>query len=112
MWSLPKKTYREADVEELRRVLEQHDEGVLCVDVRTKEEWEKGHIAGFRHIPMDALPECIDELKRYPTVYFLCRSGGRGERACDMLTNAGHPGATNVLGGMSEWIARGYPMEQ
>ncbi|OGZ07740.1 MAG: hypothetical protein A3C93_06485 [Candidatus Lloydbacteria bacterium RIFCSPHIGHO2_02_FULL_54_17] len=96
----------------MRQALEQPAEGVLFVDVRTKTEWEKGHIAGFRHIPMSELAEHVDELKRYPKVYFLCHSGGRSGRACALLARNGHQGAINVLGGWSEWVARGYPVER
>ncbi len=110
-WLL-KKNYGNISIDELRTAIEKPPEGALFVDVRRKEEWDAGHIDGFRHIPLAELEEHLETLKKYALVYLLCHSGGRSRRACDMLASAGHSGAMNVLGGITAWIARGYPIER
>jgi phage shock protein E len=71
------------------------------IDVRTKEEFESGHIAGSTHIPLDALeatlamsPEKIGE--KDDAIVLVCRSGGRAGMALEILKNAGY---TNVKNG-------------
>ncbi|MDO8521403.1 MAG: rhodanese-like domain-containing protein [bacterium] len=112
MWDwFRKKNYREASIEELRTALNKPDPDTVFIDVRTETEWVSGHLGPFLHIPMSALPDHFENLKQYAHVYFLCYSGRRSERACKMLAKAGHTGAINVRGGISKWIARGYPVE-
>ena len=36
--------------------------GVTLLDVRTEEEYQRGHLDGFRNIPLDVLREHLDEL--------------------------------------------------
>ena len=37
--------------------------GVTLLDVRTVEEYQRGHLDGFRNIPLDVLREHLDELE-------------------------------------------------
>lgn len=117
MWNLvhnlfQKRQCRTASVEELRATIAHPPPQTFFIDIRRNDEWDAGHISGFRHIPFSELENHLEELKHSEQVYFLCRSGGRSERACHMLEDAGYTGAINVLGGISEWIARGYPVER
>jgi len=53
---------------------EQLDEGaVVLLDVRPGEEFDAGHIAGARSIPIDELENRIDELPRDREVVAYCR---------------------------------------
>lgn len=101
-----------ANIEELRMALLRRAEGCCFLDVREKGEWDAGHISGFLHIPIGELERRIGELGKSTTVYVLCHSGGRSALACAILARHGHGGARNVLGGIEEWIARGYPIER
>ncbi len=85
-----------------------HPDGALFVDVRTHEEWDEGHIAGFTHIPLSSIEAHIPELKRASRIYFICRSGGRSETACDTLADHDYHNAVNVLGGMIAWEKAKY----
>ena len=110
-WLFQKK-YPTISVLELVDILRSSPPNVAFIDVRGKEEWDKGHIAGFQHIPFYELKSRADELIKNKQVYFICHSGGRSGRACDILAEYGYTGAVNVLGGMSEWVARGLPVER
>ena len=44
-------------------------EGWMLLDVRTDDEWAEGRIAGSVHIPMDQLPQRIDEVDDRPPVF-------------------------------------------
>ncbi len=62
----------------------------VFVDVRTKSEFNSGHIPGAKNIPLDELMGRLDELDgiRGPLVLY-CRSGNRSGMALHMLREAG-----------------------
>jgi rhodanese-related sulfurtransferase/DNA-binding HxlR family transcriptional regulator len=57
--------------DELARRLEAGD--VVLVDVRPRAEFEAGHIAGARSIPIDELPDRLAELPRGADIVAYCR---------------------------------------
>jgi rhodanese-related sulfurtransferase len=83
--------------------------GAKVLDVREDYEWEAGHIDGALHIPMNDLPERIDELDPDEDLYVICRSGGRSFRVAQWLVGNGYS-ALNVSGGMGAWLEAGKPM--
>lgn len=96
--------------EELHRLLADPPQNVFFIDVRTREEWDEGHIDGFRHIPLDELPKHLTELGRSSAIYMLCRSGGRSARACALMKEAGCTEAINVSGGIQAWVKSGFAL--
>jgi phage shock protein E len=62
----------------------------VFVDVRTKAEFNSGHIPGAKNIPLDELMGRLDELDGIsgPLVLY-CRSGNRSGMALHMLREAG-----------------------
>jgi rhodanese-related sulfurtransferase len=62
----------------------------VYVDVRTRPEFESGHIAGAKNIPLDELMSRLGELEGIngPIVLY-CRSGSRSGMAMLMLREAG-----------------------
>jgi rhodanese-related sulfurtransferase len=83
------------------------------LDVRTEPEFEAGHPAGALNVPVivvdpatrrpTANPDFIATVERHipRTTKLLigCQSGGRSERACALLAEAGFTDVTNVQGG-------------
>jgi phage shock protein E len=66
-----------------------NSEGTI-VDVRTKEEFERGHAAGSVNIPLNELTLRIKELKSLKSpVILCCASGGRSAMAHNLLTRQG-----------------------
>ena len=65
-------------------------EGALVLDVRTKEEFEAGHIKGAKNIPVQVIQNHLDEIKGYDKqIIAYCRSGRRSGRATTILVKAG-----------------------
>lgn len=79
------------------------------LDVREPYEWEAGHINGAVHIPVDQVPERLDELDPDDDVHVVCRSGGRSSRITQWLSHNGYS-AVNVAGGMGAWMDANKPM--
>lgn len=73
----------------------------MIVDVRTRAEYSGGHVAGSVNIPLQELPEKINELMDTETLVFCCASGGRSGMATQMLAENGHK---NVFNGGS-WLS-------
>jgi len=82
-------------------------DGELIIDVRTAEEFAVGHIAGAVNIPIEELAAAT--LPDAP-VMTTCGGGGRGGRAAEALTAAGHE-AYSIDGGTRAWQALGLPVE-
>ena len=65
------------------------DGSAALLDVRTAREYQRGHLDGFRNIPLDDLREHLDELERDKPVYMNCQTGLRSYLACRLLTQYG-----------------------
>lgn len=74
------------------------------IDVRTVGEWDSGHIAGARHIPLPELMSRIDEVPPSPFAV-ICGSGYRSSIASSLLQRAGMDSRLlgHVAGGWSAW---------
>ena len=76
----------------------------IIVDVRTREEYDSGHIPGAICIPNESIgsdsPEALPDYDQIILVY--CRSGNRSKKASQKLANMGY---TNVyeFGGINTW---------
>ncbi len=74
------------------------DGSVTLLDARTAGEYARGHIQGFRNIPVDELRERLGELEKGKPVYVICQSGLRSYIACRILEGQGFQ-AYNFSGG-------------
>lgn len=76
------------------------DGSVTLLDVRTRIEYDCGHVDGFVNIPVDELREHLSELPKGKTVYVICQSGLRSYIACRILAGNGYD-AYNFPGGFA-----------
>ncbi len=93
----------------------QKDPNAVYLDVRTEEEFERGHPVGAWNVPV----VFFDSPQRSPTenadfldhvralaspdrtVIVGCQSGGRSKRATELLASAGFEHVLNVVGGFA-----------
>lgn len=66
-----------------------NDKNVTMLDVRTSEEFNSGHIEGFKNIPVDELRERLEEIEKNKPVYLICQSGLRSYIASRILEGNG-----------------------
>ncbi len=71
---------------------------VFLVDVRTPGEFMAGSAEGAINIPLDELPDRIEEFEGKENIVVFCRSGARSEHAKEILK---HHGIENVLNGIN-----------
>jgi rhodanese-related sulfurtransferase len=87
-----------------------YQDGAFVVDVRTQEEWDEYHLPNVPLIPLDELPNRLNELPKDEEILVICRSGNRSQEGRDILLAAGY-NASSIAGGIKEWDAKGYPIE-
>lgn len=78
------------------------DEGAYLLDVRQPDEYADGHVPGSRLLPLGQVVERAGEVPAGETVYVICRSGSRSQKAAEFLRSQGVD-AVNVAGGMLAW---------
>ncbi len=61
----------------------------IIVDVRTKEEYDEGHIEGAINIPYDEIDENTN-LDKNKTIMVYCKSGVRSNKAYNTLKELGY----------------------
>ncbi len=81
-------------------------------DVRTRMEWEAGHIKGAKHLPIDVLLKNIPDIPKDDEVIVYCGVGYRGNIAASFLQRHGFTHVHSLAGGMKAWINAGYPVEK
>jgi len=79
-------------------IAEHDDKDYILIDVRTKEEFENGHIKESINIPVDNLRERLKELDKNKTIIEYCQVGLRGYIADRILSQNGFK-VLNVTGG-------------
>ncbi|NMB53923.1 MAG: molybdopterin-synthase adenylyltransferase MoeB [Leptolinea sp.] len=90
--------------EELHKKL-QGNKSITLLDVRAPVELQISAIPGAINIPLERLPERMDELDRQKETVVFCRSGRRSARAVSLLKNAGFASVKNLTGGINAWIS-------
>jgi rhodanese-related sulfurtransferase len=84
--------------------------GVQLIDVREPYEWEAGHLAGARHIELQAVAAEAASIDRETPVVFYCRVGSRSAMAANAFRRAGYE-AYSLDGGILAWDASGLPLD-
>jgi rhodanese-related sulfurtransferase len=83
--------------------------GTVLLDVREDDEWQRGHAADARHIPMGEVPGRLNEIDPHATLYVICKAGGRSQKVAQFLAGNGYE-PVNVSGGMLAWANAGRPV--
>ena len=81
---------------------------VVVVDVRSRTEWDHGHLVGALHIPLGQLVERIAEIPDGLPVVVQCQGGARSAIGSSILLSQGRPKVINLDGGYSEWERGGH----
>ncbi len=85
---------------------------VVILDVRTKSEFNEGHIANSINIDFqsDTFLNEISKLDKSKTYAVYCRSGNRSGQAVSKMTNEEFISLYNLNGGVIDWAGAGYPL--
>ena len=80
-----------------------HRELYTVIDVRSKTDYDKGHIEGAISIPHEELKERLGELDKNSKYVTHCNKGTTGNAAQNLLLNSGFSEVYNLSGGYSQY---------
>ena len=89
-----------------------HNKGALLLDVRSAEEFGRGHIVDARNIELEQLAGSLDALKKYrekPVIVY-CEAGSRAPQAVKLLRTQGFNDVTSLQGGLVAWRQDNLPL--
>ena len=87
-------------IEDVKRRIDEGD-GFMLLDVRSKEEFQSGHLPGAEHIYVGDLPAKLDQIPRGRPVTTYCNSGQRAMIAASLLRRSGIEPVEDCLGSMA-----------
>jgi rhodanese-related sulfurtransferase len=88
------------------------NQGALMLDVRSKAEFDSGHVIDARHVPQEELAASAEALKKYreKVVIVCCESGMRSAAATRVLAAQGYAKVVNLRGGLAAWRTENLPL--
>ena len=85
------------------------------VDIRSQDEFNKGHIIDAIHVPLSQLKNnqlgSLEKHKDVPIIV-VCNTGMTAGQACQMLHKAGFAQVNSLQGGIAEWRSANLPLTQ
>ena len=86
------------------------------IDVRTPIEFREVHLDIARNVPLDQLdPVALVQAREgraNEPLFVICRSGGRGQQACETFLKSGFTNIVNVEGGTMACVEAGLPVSR
>jgi rhodanese-related sulfurtransferase len=101
-------SFGDVTVEEAKSLVESNV-SLIIVDVRTREEYDSGHIEGAILIPVSELEGRINELSKEEELLIYCRTGNRSTNSVNILKANGYTKIFHMNDGIIAWIQAGYP---
>ena len=102
MTSQPTPAEGAVDALELKQKLDRGDNFTL-IDVREPHEYQIARIPGAKLIPLGELPKHLSEFDPNSEIVAHCKTGGRSQKAVDLLKQNGFNNVRNMTGGITAW---------
>ena len=103
-------SYREVSSPEAADLIK--NEGPVILDVRTPNEYNRGHLHNSVLIPVQELQSRYQELGNHKDreILIYCATGNRSTVASKILIDNGFKHIVNMRGGISDWSKKNYPV--
>ena len=95
--------------EALAELLKSHPDEYVLLDVREDDEREVGRIEPSIHIPMNEVPNRLEEIPKGKRLVVYCHHGGRSLMVASYLEGAGYSSPANLDGGIDAWSRKVDP---
>ena len=102
---IEKVAFSELEATELQKRLN-NETSPIIIDVREDFELEISKIEGSVHIPMNQIPNRLNELNPENDYVIICRTGVRSSQICEFLSNQNFRLIANLSGGINEWAKK------
>jgi len=97
-------------VDKVFEILKSQKDKYIILDVRTKEEFDSGHLESAILIPVDELEARYGKLSKNKPIIVYCRTGGRSAKAAAILVNKNFLPVYDMTGGIEARKLKGYPV--
>lgn len=86
----------------------------LIVDVRSEDEFERGHILNARNVPVPQIEKRLGDFARHKAkpIILTCESGSRCGPPAAVLRREGFSQVFILSGGIAAWQQAGLPVEK
>lgn len=84
----------------------------FLLDVRRNDEYARGHIPGAVNIYVGELEKRLAEVPSDRPLVSVCSTGNRSGIGASILERNGFKKVHNLLGGMTAWKEKGYPVRK
>jgi len=103
---------RRVDVDEFERLW--RDKTNVVLDVRTRKEFEAGHIPGAVNLDVNGpdFEQKVAALQKEKVYLVHCAAGVRSARACDKMSRLGFPHLVDLAPGFKGWEKAGKQVEK
>jgi rhodanese-related sulfurtransferase len=82
-----------------------NQEMLFLLDVRELQEFNYAHIAGSVLIPMNQIPQRLNELDLEQEIIVICHHGIRSQQVAYYLQDQGFKQIVNLIGGVAAWAS-------
>lgn len=107
VYSIKKKLYRSMEENDItmEELIKMQKSGAKLIDVRSKQEYNEGHLDGAINIPEYELKSYFNNssIDKSKMMVVYCISGYRSKRACIKLNKMGYSNVYNLRGGLEEY---------
>jgi len=88
------------------------NQGAVVLDVRSRDQYDGGHIIDARHVESGSLAGSLDSLRKYKdkVLVVCCESGTTSGAAVRTLRGQGFAKVVNLRGGLQAWRAENLPL--
>ena len=87
-------------------------EDAVVLDIRSADDFKKGHITGARNVPLAQLKDQLASLEKDKTkpVIVVCQAGMSAQGAAKQLLAGGFSQVAVLRGGMGKWLEASLPV--
>ena len=90
---------------DLQSRINKPDFSALLLDVREPNEFEYCHITDSTLMPMQTIPNRLNELPKDQTIITICHHGMRSQQVAQFLEQNGFTDLINLQGGVHAWAS-------
>lgn len=95
-------TVKQLSATELKNKIQQNDK-LFLLDVREPHEYQYARIANSVLIPLNQIPQRLNELDLDQEIVVICHHGMRSQQAAGYLVKSGFKNIANLTGGIDAW---------
>ena len=111
-----KKVHQNLNADKSKSLIESYNKStnkLIIIDVRTQEEYEKGHLSNAKLIDFfdDDFEKKIKALDKKLPYLIHCQSGGRSMKAFKLMKTLGFEKVFHLDGGILAWKSSGNRLE-